>query len=352
MYRMFLAGAFFLAALPATSTYKLNSYGFGSGGTANSSTSTYSLEGQSGGFNGQTTSTTTGSVKPGFTETQQANVPKLSALDNNGGQYYNKLHFVIDAQGNPSDAKYLLAVSTDNFASNTSYLQPDGTLGASAVLSDYQTYSAWGGASGSYIIGLTPATTYYVKLKATQGKFTESAYGPVSSQATASPSLTFSLGVFDPGNSTTTPAPTSLSLGTLSAGSVATTAKAIKTTFDTNGAAGGDIYIKGQNGKLQSSVYGTNSAGRIDSISTDLSSAGKGYGGQISSSTLLTPQSPYSGGGNTVGVIDSTLRSLFSTSSAVSGGVGQFVLKAKADTSTVAASDYQEILTFVAAANF
>ncbi|MDB5170328.1 MAG: hypothetical protein JWO35_22, partial [Candidatus Saccharibacteria bacterium] len=94
MEKFAVLGVLVFAALPATSNYRLNSYGFGSGGTAKSSTATYSLEGISGELSGQSASTATASTKPGFVESQQANVPKLVSIDNNGGQYYNKLHFV------------------------------------------------------------------------------------------------------------------------------------------------------------------------------------------------------------------------------------------------------------------
>ena len=110
------------AALPSTANYELNSYGFGSGGTVSSSTATYSLEGTAGELTGSSSGTANATTKPGYVETQQAHVPKLASLDNNSGEYYNKLHFVIDEQGNPSDAKYLVAVSTDNFVSDTKYL--------------------------------------------------------------------------------------------------------------------------------------------------------------------------------------------------------------------------------------
>src|SRR6266404_5723381 len=92
---------FILATLPATTNYQLNSYGFGSGGTAGSGTATYSLEGISGELGGQTSTTSNYEVKPGFVETQQANVPKLSSFDNGSGRYYNQLHFVLDQQANP-----------------------------------------------------------------------------------------------------------------------------------------------------------------------------------------------------------------------------------------------------------
>ncbi len=343
-----LLSALLFAALPATNNYQLQSYGFGSGGTANSQTATYSLEGTAGELSGQTGSTATASTKPGFIQTQQAHVPKLASLDNNGGLYYNKLHFVIDAQNNPSDATFLIAVSTDNFATDTRYVQPDGTLSATLSLTDYQTYSAWGGSSGSLAIGLLPATTYSFKLRATQGKFTESAYGPISSLATAAPSITFSL------QTSAQPSPPySVSLGTLQAGSIATTTDTINTSLTTNGASGGNVYIKGQNGGLKSNSTGY----QIAAVSNDLSSISEGFGAQNSSISQVSGgpysvASPYNVSGSTVGIINAITRSLYTSSSPVTTGNGVLLLKAKSTTTTVAATDYQEVLTLVAAANF
>ena len=336
------------AALPATTTYKLNSYGFGSGGTVSSHTATYSLEGITSETNGQTGSTANTSNKPGFVETQQANVPQLSVLDNNGGEYYNKLHFVIDEQGNPSDATYLISVSTDNFATDIKYLQPDGTLSTTLNLSDYQTYSALGGSSGSLIIGLLPSTTYNVHLKATQGKFSESAYGPTTSQATAAPTLTFSLVT----SSQPTP-PFSVSLGTLTAGNINTTGSTINTSLTTNGASGGDVYITGQNGGLKSNSTGS----QINAVTNDLASLPKGFGAQNSSVSQssggpFSVASPYNVSGTNVGIIGTITRSLYTSSTPVTSGNGVLVLKAKSATTDVAATDYQEVLTFVAAGNF
>jgi hypothetical protein len=343
-----LLGMLLFATLPATSNYQLQSYGFGSGGTAKSSTTTYSLEGTTGELSGQTGSTSNTSTKPGFIQTEQANVPKLAALDNNGGLYYNKLHFVIDNQNNPSDATFLIAVSTDNFATNLTYVQPDGTLSSTLSTADYQTYAAWGGSSGSVMIGLLPGTRYYVKLRATQGKFTESAYGPVTSQATANPSLSFSLVT-----STQSTPPFSVGLGTLTAGSIATSGQTINTSLTTNGASGGDVYIGGQNGGLKSASTG----GTIGAVSNDLSSVSEGFGAQNSSvgqtsGGPFTVLSPYNGSGNTVGIVSGTLRSLYTSATPVTAGSGVLLLKAKSATTDVAATDYQEILTFVAAANF
>ena len=354
MQKFLLGGLITLfGALPATTNYQLNSYGFGSGGTANSTTTTYALEGTSGELNGLPSSTTNNSSKPGYIQTQQANVPKLSALDNNSGIYYNKLHFTIDNQNNPTDAKFLIAVTTTlttnmDTASGINYVQTDGTLSSTLSTSDYQTYAAWGGSSGSVIIGLLPGTTYYVAVRATQGKFTESAYGPVSSQATASPTITFALQT----SSGPTP-PYTVSLGTLSGGAVNTSAQTINTSLTTNAASGGDVYITGLNGGLRS----TSQSFLISSATNDLSSVSDGFGGQNVSATQTSGgpfnvQSPYSSAGNIVGIINSTTRSLYSSSAPVTGGAGVLNLKAKAATTDVAATDYQEVLTFTAAANF
>jgi len=117
MHKLFagsLLGLLLFAALPGTANYRLNSYGFGSGG-GTGSTSNYALEGKTGEISGQTSATANYKILPAYIGTRQANVPKLTSLDNNGGVYYNKLHFVIDTQGNPTDAKFALEISTDNF---------------------------------------------------------------------------------------------------------------------------------------------------------------------------------------------------------------------------------------------
>lgn len=343
-----LAGLSLFAALPATSNYQLQSYGFGSGGTSSSSTATYSLEGSVGELSGQPSSTANSSIKPGFIQTQQAHVPQLAGLDNNGGQYYNKLHFAIDPQGNPSDATYLIAVSTDNFVTDTRYVQADGTLSTTLSTAHYQTYSAWGGSAGSVMIGLLPSTTYSVKLRATQGRFTESAYGPATSQATAAPSLTFNLVT-----SNQAVPPFSINLGTLNAGSIVTSTETINTTLTTNGTSGGDVYIKGQNGGLTSA----STSASIAAVTNDLNSIGQGFGIQNSSvgQTAGGPYSvlsPYNVSGNTVGIVNGTIRSLYTSTTPITGGNGVLRLKAKSTTTNVAANDYQEILTFIAAGNF
>ena len=336
------------ATFPSTTNYSLQSFSFGSGGVANSATTTYSIEAQTGGNSGGVSSTSNDSVKPGFIQVEQANEPKILSIDNGSGLYYNKLHFVLDNQSNPSDSLFLISVSTDNFVSNITYLQPDGTLSSSLLLTDYQTYVSFGGATGSYIIGLNPSTTYYVRALATNGKFTESGFGPTVSQATAAPSLTFSLDT-----STQVSGPYSVSLGNLLSGQIVTSTQMINASISTNGASGGDVYIS----SLYGGLHSPSSNYTISSTSGDLSVLSEGYGAQAigassSSGGPLLIESPFNSTGSSVGGLSQIMQSIFSSNTPLSSGVGQLVLKAKSASTDVSSSDYQDVLTFVASANF
>jgi hypothetical protein len=348
-------GMSFFAALPATTNYKLNSYGFGSGGTANSTTTTYSIEGITGELNGNPSSTANDASNPGFIQTQQANVPKI-AVDTNSGTYYNKVHFVLDQQGNPSDATYLISVSTDNFVSNIQYLQSDGTLSSTLNAADYETYAARGGSSGSFAIGLNGSSpsstvTYYFKALATQGNKTQSAYGPTASVVMPLPTLSFNLVT-----SNQPSGPFSISFGSLTpGGSVSTAPQTINTTFSTDAASGGNVDITGTNGGLLSS----STSYKIASVSNDLSAVNEGYGVTTSSANISSTSggpysvvAPYNNGGTLVGIVSNTTRPLYAASAPVTGGVAKLTLEARAGTTAIAASDYQDVLTFTAAGNF
>jgi hypothetical protein len=335
------------ATLPATSNYQLNSYGFGSGGTANSGTSNYSLEGISGEISSQPEATSNYTTLPGYIQTQQANVPKITLT--NPSSYYDKLHFVIDQQGNPSDALYALQVcvgadwSGGTCGTTTLYVKADNTLGSTLTTADYQTYSAWGGSGGANIIGLSASTTYYIRAKATQGKFTESAYGPSSNAATVGQQISFCLfagASCGSGNTT--------SFSGLVAGTPSTSSPDLGLTFSTNADNGGNVFIY-STGKLQSASV---PAGTINSSTADLSTFAQGYGAQVSSASGLTIQSPYSGTGNNVGIVSTTIGTLLSASSPVSSGSATVQLQAKAANTTPAATDYADIVTVIAAANF
>jgi hypothetical protein len=340
----------FFATLPSTTNYQLNSYGFGSGGTSNSATGNYSLEGITGEAGSQADSTANYTLKPGYAETQQADVPKVTLT--NPSNYYDKLHFVIDQQSNPTDALYALQVkvndATCDFTSGIiMYVKSDTTLGSTLTTTDYQTYTAWGGASGANMIGLASNTTYCVRAKATQGKFTESAYGPSSSAATVGQQISFCLYTN-----------ASCGLGghtetlNLLAGSVDTSGS-IGVDFATNANAGGGVYVYSTGTLTSTSRPST----PISSNSADLSSAANGYGAQVvsvsqTSGGPLAKLFPYDQSANNIGQLSTTINTILNSSSPLVGGQAAIQLQAKSDNVTNAASDYTDTITIVAAASF
>lgn len=331
-----------LAGMPASPTYQLHNYSFGSGGTASSSSTTYGVNGTTGQQSSLQVNGTTYNAQPGNNYSQNANVPTITIA--NGNNYYNKLLVTIGTQNNPSDALYAVAISTDGFSSTTNYVKSDSTVGTTLVYpTDYRTYAGWGSGSGVFVIGLSPSTTYTVKAKAIQGKYTESSYGPTSAVATVTPQLSFSV------------SPATVDLGTLSAGSVATASPNGSITFATNAESGGNVYLASQNAGLKSSLV----APTIASATADLSSGSvtQGYGAQGSGATqtsggAFTTVSPFNSSANNVGGLTTGFQPIFTTPGPVFGGSAAVVIKAKSSVITPAAPDYADILTLIAAAAF
>src|SRR5690242_16951046 len=103
-----LAGGILFAAMPSSSSYELHNYGFGSGGTSNSSSTNYSLEGTTGEVGGGEGSSTNYRLRPGNSNAQQSYVPAAPTFTN-PANYYNKLKFILTPSGNPSTAKFSIA---------------------------------------------------------------------------------------------------------------------------------------------------------------------------------------------------------------------------------------------------
>lgn len=334
------AGFLIIFAFPASTNYQLKDFGFGTGGAGNATSADYALDGISG---EQSTGEQSGAdydLGSGLLFTNQTDVPPAPAFAN-PSDYYNKLKIVLDAGGNPSDTKFAIAISTDDFVSDTRYVQSDDTAGAALGIEDYQTYANWGGASGTLIIGLASSTTYTVKVKAWQGKFTETGYGPTATAATVSPQMTFDINI------------NSINFGSLNAGAVTDSPQNIVVDFSTNGESGGNVYMSGQNGGFLSSSNGY----QISSATDNLASAPEGFGAQGVSATQtsggpLSIVSPYDVSGDNVGIINSSIREIFASTGPVSGGQGAFLLKAKSSAVTPAAKDYSETLTVIASARF
>lgn len=174
---------------PESETYELVEYGFGSGSTASSSAGQYALSGILGEVDVGSPSSESYNLRAGLIFTHMANVPPAPTLTNPSTNY-ERLQIVINEGGNPSDTKYAVAITDDNWAT-TRWVQSDATIGTALGAEDYLTYAGWGSASGTVITGLKQSTTYKARVKAIQGSFTESGLGPEAQATTSEPSLTF-----------------------------------------------------------------------------------------------------------------------------------------------------------------
>jgi hypothetical protein len=318
------------------SGYQLQSYGVGPGGTNSASSTTYKLQGTVG---EQTNGSTAGSTKTannGSIQTEQLNVPPAPTLSNGSGTYYNKLNFIINTGGNPSDTTFAVAVSTDSFVT-TSYVQADGTLNTTPV---YQTYTAWGSGSGTFMVGLTPSTAYKVKVAAKQGLFTNTEYGAFATATTAAPSTTFNV------------SPNSIGLGSLLPGSVVTSSN-LTFSFGTDAVSGGAVYVSGASSGLFSTVQGH----LIPAYTGNLALQTEGFGVQATnpgqySGGPLTTVSPFNGTIHTVGAESTAPQQMLATTAPIVSGSANANVQAIVSSTTPAGADYQEVLTFIAAGSF
>ncbi len=180
------------AAYPASTNYRIQEYSFGSGGTTNSTSSNFGLYGVAGQIEFGRPSSTNFQMGSGLTYIMKAHVPGVPTFTNPSSNY-DRLQFILNTSNNPADAEYAISISSDNFVSDVRYIKSDNTIGTTLTSADFQTYTDWGGASGEYVTGLLQGTTYTIKVKARQGDYTESEYGPTAQAATTTPSLTFSV---------------------------------------------------------------------------------------------------------------------------------------------------------------
>lgn len=339
------------AAPPSSTNYTLNEFGFGSGGTNNSTSTNFGLFGLLGDMENNTLSSTNYKALSGLTYTLQANTPPAPTFTN-PSNYYNQLHLTINQGNNPQDTTYAIAISTDNFVSETNYIQNDNTIGTVLGSEDWQTYTSWGGASGITLVGLSPSTTYTVKIKSYQGKYTQTGFGPTTQASTTTSTLSFDIDIAS--SDTDTDPPFTLNIGTLTAGSVITSTNKIWIDLSTNGTAGGIVYVYGANSGLSSAT----TSETISSATTNLATVGTGYGARSNSVSQasggpMQASSPYNGASDNVGVLDTSKRIIFDSSSQpVTAGRTSFEIKAKANQVTAAADDYSDTLTIITTAAF
>jgi len=177
---------------PTSTNYELKDYTFGGGGTTKSDSTNFSIFGVAGEVESGQPNSTNFKAGGGLVYTMQADVPGAPTLSNPATNY-DRLKIIINNGGNPTDAQFAVAISADNFATDTRYVKSDNTVGATLVSADWRTYSSWGSATGIFIRTLVANTTYTVKVKARRGNFTETGYSPTTQATTSNPSLTFGI---------------------------------------------------------------------------------------------------------------------------------------------------------------
>jgi hypothetical protein len=334
---------------PVSSNYQVIDYGFGAGGTTNSNSTNYALQGIAGELEMASPSSANYIVWPGLTYTIQPGVPAAPIFTNPSNTYYNKLSLSINQGNNLSDTTYAISVSTEAFVNNIMYVQADGTLGTKPV---WQIYTVWQpSANPVIIIGLAPGTTYYARVAAGRGAFTDGPFGPADTAATINPTFTFGL-------QTTNQAvpPYTVGIGAVNPGQVLTSWQKITATITTNAYTGGTVYVSDSNAGLKSANGGNYT---IASVQNDLNSGGvtQGYGARgvsVSASTgTMELLSPYNLGGNNVGPLATTKNPIADSFSApVGSGTVNFELKVKASTSTPPETDYSDTITVVGSGSF
>ncbi len=346
-----IQSAFAQAVPPASTNYKLDDYAFGGGGTASSSSTNYSLFGTLGQVDQGSSSSNTYFIGAGLEYTLQASVSAAPTFTN-PSNWYNKLKLVINRGGeDPSDYTYAVRIASGS--GQFQYIQDDMTVGPELGDEDWLSYTAWGGTNGSTLIGLYPSTTYTVQVAARQGRFySQFVWSPTAIASTETSSISFDIDIA-PSDSETA-APYTLGLGELTPGSVTTASDMVWVDFSTNANNGGLISVSGTNNGLQSST----ASHTITSATADLTAQPQGYGaisssvGQTSGGPMAA-KSPYNGASNNVGILDTTKRYIYDTSSTpVVGGRVSFSLKAKASTTTPSALDYADILTILVTGSF
>ncbi len=333
------------AASPSSTNFNLRNYDFGTGGDSLNSTN-YNLNASTGEQSDSSLNSTNYLINPGEKSTQNAFVPVAPTFTNPSSEY-NRLKLIINNGTDPSDSKYAVAISSDNFVT-TLWVQTDNTVGASYSIVNYQSYSAWGSGTGVWVTGLTSNTTYKVKAMAYQGNFTNSGFGPTATASTVLPTLTFSVET----TLTSTP-PFNIIFSSITPGVVSTPNADALVGVSTNAMFGGRVFVRDTNSGLLSSLAGFT----ISSATSDLGIGSLGYGAQVisvsqSSGGPISAVAPYNGASDNVGLLNTLLQPILTTSNAISGGSATIRLKAKSNSTTPSASDFTDSMTLIAAMSF
>jgi len=246
--------------------YRLENPEFDTGGGLATSTN-YQSQSSLGGIGQASSSSANYKVTPGFEAESYPGIPGQPTLTNTGGNMYNTLDFVIKTGGDKSDVNYAIAISADNFASTTNFVQADDTVGTSTV---WQTYTAWGGSAGQRLVSLVYNTPYTIKVKARYGPDSETGYSLTAAASTSLPTLSV---VISGVNSDTaiagqttniTTTATSVSFSAFSSGQIKVGAQQVTVTTNANGGYSVGLYedhdLMSSSGAIIPAVSGSNAS--------------------------------------------------------------------------------------------
>lgn len=379
LFVLFISNIQIVNAETVTSpSYKIEGLTFGTDGGKDLSSGNFRLNLSAGGnLNDVKLQSASYKIGAGGKSVLQANIPQVkcfetttsgsTSCDNpavvpNGmeqvcgfGGCFNRARFEIDSQNNPADTLYSVQISTDVAWGSWSYID-GGTRYLENIathdINDYLTEDSWENDSGVFnLVGLNPAVTYYIRITALRGDFTESGYSNVLSATTGIPTTTFNVIVADENEIPTT----DIDLGLMSYGNVFTGNNYIWLYVGTNASGGAGIYVR----DLYNGLRSNSQSYTINSITGDLSGS-TGYGLQ-SRSVIQNNLGPvvaigdYAFSGDNVGLLSNDIasRMIFSTSGqAVVYGKASVFVKAQPSEAAPAVSDYTDSLYFTIATSF
>lgn len=349
-----------IAETLSSSNYSIEGATLDGGGESSSSTNYSSRDSISGEESGPATSTNYKSTG-GFENVAYPGVPAVPTLTNPGSALYNSLDFIIaTGDGQQTDTTYAIAISSDDFVT-TYFIQSDDTLGAAPA---WQTYAGWGSGTGERVTGLSPSTTYKIKVKASYGTGSnaadsESGYSQTASAATSAPTLSVAVSGVNSGTSvsglttTATSTSTNIGFGSLTIGDANPNVAAQTVTVTTN-ATGGYTTTAEQNQALTSSngdsitpVTGTNAA--PSAFGTGVTTGRFGY--HTTDSALCTGTSSRFTVNDTFAALSTTPYEIACSTGPVTSEATQIVYKLVVG-ALQEAGDYQNSVTYITTATY
>lgn len=341
-------------------SYQIENSTFDGGGESSSSTNYQSRDSISDVESGNSNSTNY--VNPsGFQPGAYPGIPGQPTLTNTGGTLYNSLDFVVvTGDGQQDDTTYAIAISSDNFVT-TYFIQTDDTLGTSEA---WQTYAGWNSGTGERVTGLSPSTTYKIKVKASYGaggdaEDTESGYSQEASATTSAPSLTFSISGITSGTTiagqttTVTSTATAIGYGVLTVGDGSPNIAAQALTVTTN-ATGGytatarhDQDLTSPNSDVIATVSGTNASPAA--FGTGVTTGRFGY--HTTDNSLCTGTGSRFSADDTYASMETTPFEVACDTGPVTSQVTQLVYKLVIG-NLQEAGDYQSTVTYIATATY